>query len=63
MDEIIKYVKSIAEGYPLTTDEIKIICFADDALIIEKKENDLQPKPSSFPKNQSDVKLVKIERR
>lgn len=47
MDEIIKYVKSIAEGYPLTTDEIKIICFADDALIIEKKENDLRSQRTS----------------
>lgn len=35
-------VKSAGKGYKLTKKEFKIICYADDALIISKDEDNLQ---------------------
>ena len=34
MDKIIEEVKSAGKGYKMGTKEFKIICFADDAVII-----------------------------
>ncbi|XP_045465000.1 uncharacterized protein LOC123674152 [Harmonia axyridis] len=48
MDEIIKQVKSTKGGYALTTGLIKIVCFADDALIIAENEDDLQRLLNAF---------------
>ncbi|XP_044753795.1 uncharacterized protein LOC123313132 [Coccinella septempunctata] len=48
MDEIINQVKSTKGGYALTTGIIKIICFADDALIIAENEDDLQRLLNAF---------------
>ena len=41
MDEIIKKVR-LNNGYHLGETEIKILCYADDAVIIVEEENDLQ---------------------
>ncbi|XP_045480943.1 uncharacterized protein LOC123685328 [Harmonia axyridis] len=42
MDEIIEEVKKTTRGYRLTTGVIKIICYADDAVIVADSEDDLQ---------------------
>lgn len=41
MDDIIEELKT-TKGYKLTTGEIKIICYADDAVIMAESEDDLQ---------------------
>ena len=41
MNEIIKKVR-LSNGYHLGDTEIKILCYADDAVIIAEDENDLQ---------------------
>lgn len=42
MDEIIKDVKTAGRGYRLGNKEIKIVCYADDAVIISEDEDNLQ---------------------
>lgn len=42
MNEIISHVKNSGRGYILTTGEIKIICYADDTVIIAESEDDFQ---------------------
>ncbi|XP_045461986.1 uncharacterized protein LOC123672057 [Harmonia axyridis] len=42
MNDIIEDLKNTARGYKLTTGEIKIICYADDAVIVAESEDDLQ---------------------
>ena len=42
MEEIISEVKTIGKGYRLGDKEIKIICYADDAVLISEDEDNLQ---------------------
>lgn len=42
MDEIIKVVKMVGRGYRMGEQEIKILCYADDAVIISEDEDNLQ---------------------
>lgn len=42
MDEIIKKVKTVGRGYRMGEQEIKILCYADDAVIISEDEDNLQ---------------------
>lgn len=42
MDEIIKEVKTAREGVKLGRKGIKIVCYADDAVITSEDEDDLQ---------------------
>lgn len=42
MDEIIKEVRAVGKGYRIGNKEIKIICYADDAMIISEDEDNLQ---------------------
>lgn len=49
MDEIISSVKSVARGYNMGT-EVKIVCYADDAVLISDNEDDLQRLLFNFEK-------------
>jgi len=42
MDEIIKSVKDIKAGYNMGNNTIQILCYADDAMLFTKREDDLQ---------------------
>ncbi|XP_045461751.1 uncharacterized protein LOC123671811 [Harmonia axyridis] len=42
MDDIIEELKKTTRDYRLTTGKIKIICYADDAVIVAESEDDLQ---------------------
>jgi len=42
MKEIIKDVKNAGHGYRTNKGEIPILCYADDAVIISKNEDELQ---------------------
>ena len=50
MDEIIKDVKDAGRGYELWQ-EIKIVCYADDAVLISDNEDDLQRLLYAFEKS------------
>lgn len=47
MNEIISHVKLAGRGYMLTTGEIKIICYEDDAVIIAENEGETLARVSS----------------
>lgn len=40
VNKLIVHVKSSAPGYQLTRDEVKILCYVDDAVLIS--DNDLE---------------------
>jgi hypothetical protein len=42
MDEIIKKLKDVGEGYKVRNKEMKKVYYADDAIIISEDENNLQ---------------------
>jgi len=42
MDEIIKSVKDIKTEYNMGNNTIQILCYADDAMLFTKREDDLQ---------------------
>lgn len=48
MNKIIEGARSSDKGYKMTTEEIKILCYADDTVIKSKNEDDLQRLLHSF---------------
>lgn len=42
MDEILEKIKTVGRGYKMGTREIKLICYADDVVLIADNEDDLQ---------------------
>lgn len=50
MDEIIEEVKTAGRGYSMERNEIKIVCYADDAVIISENEDNLQKLLYKFEK-------------
>jgi len=42
MDEIVEEVKIAGRGYSMEGNEIKIVCYTDDAMIISEDEDNLQ---------------------
>ncbi|XP_055380820.1 uncharacterized protein LOC129611625 [Condylostylus longicornis] len=50
MDEIIKKVKCAGRGYKIGDNEIKCVCFADDAVLISDSEDNLQRLVYAFEK-------------
>jgi len=42
MDEIIKETKSAGRGYKLGNTELKMVCYADDAVVISEDKDNLQ---------------------
>lgn len=48
MHKIIMHVKNSASGYPLITGKIKILCHADNTVILSDNEDDLQKCLHSF---------------
>ena len=47
MDRIINQVKGVGRGHRMGQTEFKILCYADDAVLIAESEDDLQRKPDS----------------
>ena len=48
MDRIINQVKDVGRGYRMGHTEFKILCFADDAVLIAESEDNLQRMLSYF---------------
>lgn len=50
MDELITEVKKVGKGYSLGDKELKIICYADDAVLVSEDEDNLQRMLYQFEK-------------
>lgn len=58
MDHIIEKVKSSGVGYKMGDHEIKIICYADDAVLVSSNENDLQRLLFAFEKTAANLNMM-----
>lgn len=57
MEEVIKQIRKL-KGYRIGDQDIKILCFADDAVLITESENDIQGLLFQFNKTASKTKRM-----
>ena len=57
MDEILKQVHKL-KGYKMGSKEVKILCYADDAVLVAESEDDLQRLLYQFNKAAKKLNMV-----